>query len=70
MAFPYDVTVSISYRLNNNNGLTIPLKPSMLQSQQSLIRQTMFTLILATNRIYQVMSYKSIQDYRLELILS
>ena len=39
----------------------------MLQSQQSLIRQTMFTLILATNRIYQVMSYKSIQDYRLEL---
>ncbi len=33
----------------------------MLQSQQSLIWPIMPTLILATNRIYQVMSYKSIQ---------
>ena len=50
---PTDLTTAIAYQSS--------LMPLMLQKRQSLIRQTMFTLILAANRIYQVMSYKSIQ---------
>ena len=59
--FPVDVKQSLLVgRLNNNNRLIL-LEAFDVTESQSLIRPIMSTLILATNRIYQVMSYKSIQ---------
>ena len=45
---PTDLTTAIAYQSS--------LKPSMLQSQQSLIRPIMSTLILVTSKICQLMS--------------